>query len=192
MKNNVFSKTRCSKLGWIWDAIWVPTWLHFASKIHQSPFKIHSQEAFKNWSILASIFERFGLRFGNQVGTMLPTCFAPRRPKTPPRRPQDAPTKLSRRPQRHQDALKRLQRGPKTPPRSILGRFFMDFRWIFDWFLTEFSLIFDYSFRVFFWNQGWKLGGLPRFCVRLIVQRSPAVLPLCGCIMLTWMFDCLA
>ena len=52
--------------------------------------------------IWVSIFDRFGLRFGNQVGTMLPT-------KTPPRRP----TKLSRRPQ----DTKTPSRGPKMPPR---------------------------------------------------------------------------
>ena len=108
-KNKVFSKNHPSKLASIFDAIWVPTWLHFPSKIQQNPIKIKSQEAFKNWLILASIFDRFGLRFGSQVGAMLPTKTPPRRPKTPPRRP----TKLSRRPQ----DTKTPSRGPKTPPR---------------------------------------------------------------------------
>ena len=44
-KNNVFSKNRLSKLASIFDAMLVPTWLHFASQIHQNPLKIRPQEA---------------------------------------------------------------------------------------------------------------------------------------------------
>jgi len=47
-KNKVFSKNHPSKLASIFDAIWVATWLHFPSKIHQNPIKIKFQEAFKN------------------------------------------------------------------------------------------------------------------------------------------------
>jgi hypothetical protein len=47
-ENEVFSKNHPSKLASIFDAIWVPTWLHFPFKIHQNPIKIKSQEAFKN------------------------------------------------------------------------------------------------------------------------------------------------
>ena len=128
-----------------WDGFWMPFGFQLASKIHQNPFKIHSQEAFKNWSILASIFERFALRFGSQVGTMLATFFAPRRPKRPPRRPQDAPTKLSRRPQRHQDALKR----PQGAPRRLQDRFWVDFSSIFDGCLIDFWLIFHWFWSYF-------------------------------------------
>ena len=63
-KNKVFSKNHSSKLASIFDAISVPTWLHFPSKIYQKPIKIKSQEAFKNWLISASIFNRFGGGFG--------------------------------------------------------------------------------------------------------------------------------
>ena len=80
----------------------------FPFKIQQNPIKIKSQEAFKKLLILASIFYRFGLCFGNQVGAMLPTETPPRRPKTRPRRP----TKLSRRPK----DTKTPSRGSKTPP----------------------------------------------------------------------------
>ena len=55
--------------------------------------------------ILASIFDGFGLRFGNQVGAMLAT-------KTPPRRPQDAP-------KTPQDAPKAPPGAPKMPPRGL-------------------------------------------------------------------------
>ena len=37
--NHVLSKNRLSKSASIFDAIWVPTWLHFASKIHRNPSK---------------------------------------------------------------------------------------------------------------------------------------------------------
>ena len=40
-------------------------------------------------------------------------------------------------------------------------------------------LIFDRFLVDVFINFG-KVFGLPRFCVRFIMQRSPAVLPLCG------------
>ena len=158
-----------------WDGFWMPFGFQLASKIHQNPFKIHSQEAFKNWSILASIFERFGLRFGNQVGTMLATFFASRRPKRPPRRPK-MPYWNAR------CTLTLSLLSPKTPqdaPRSIFGGLLLDFCSIFDWFLIDFCSIFHRNFGWFFIDF-WKIFGLPRFCVRLIVQRSPAVLPLCG------------
>ena len=76
-------------------------------------------------SIFASMFSRFRLRFGSQVGAMLATFFEPRRPKTTPGRPQDAPRRpqdTQRRPKtpqgRPQDAPRRpqdTQRHPKTP-----------------------------------------------------------------------------
>ena len=46
-KNKVFLTNHTSELASIFDAIWMPTWLHFPSKIHQNPIKIKSQEAFK-------------------------------------------------------------------------------------------------------------------------------------------------
>ena len=73
----------------------------FHPKIHQNPSKIRSQEAFKNWLTFASIFDRFGLRFGSQVGAMLATKTPPRRPKTRPRRPPEG----LRIPPRHQEGF---------------------------------------------------------------------------------------
>ena len=64
-------KTRLSKLTSIFDPILVPTWLHFGSKkLHNSSIN-RFQEASKKRSIFASIFYRFLIDFGDQLGAML-------------------------------------------------------------------------------------------------------------------------
>ena len=129
-ENHVFSKNRLLRLASIYDAIWVPICLHFPSKIHQNSIKIKFQEAFKNSLILASIFDRFGLRFGSQVGAMLPTKTPPRRPRTPPRRAQAAPGR-PKTPPRH-------PKRPQETPRRLQDQFLVDFWLNFDGFLIEF------------------------------------------------------
>ena len=129
-----------SKLASTFDAIWVPTWLHFPSKIHPNPLKIKFQEAFKNWLILASIFDRFGLRFGGQVGAMLATKTPPRRPKTASKMPP---------------STKRPPRGPKRPQEAHLGPilggfggpFFFDF-WLIFWLIFE-RILMDFSLNFY-------------------------------------------
>ena len=121
-KNKVFFFNNLSKLASIFDAIWVPNCFHFPSQIHQNPIKIKSQEPFKKWLILTSMFDRFALRFGSQVGTMLPTTTTPRRPQDAPRRAQDALRNFQdapKTPRWLQEAPGRLQDRPRSPPRPL-------------------------------------------------------------------------
>ena len=54
----------------------MPTWLHFASKIHQNCVKNRSREASKKQFIFVSVFNRFVIDFGTQLGAMLATFSA--------------------------------------------------------------------------------------------------------------------
>ena len=93
--------------------------------------------------IFASILDRFGFRFGNQVGTMLVTFVCPRYPKRPPRRPKTPNPSGSW-------SITFALLNSKTPqdaPRSIFGGFLIDFCLISHRFLIDvlsiFSLIFE-------------------------------------------------
>jgi len=122
-ENEVFSKHRLLKITSIWVRFWRPSCLHFDFKIHQNRAKIGSQEAIKNWSIFASIFDRFRLRFGGQLGAMLATKWRPRGHQDAPRGPQDAPKRPPRCPLDLQDPPKR----PQEAPRGLQDRFLVDF-----------------------------------------------------------------
>ena len=137
-ENKGFWIIRLSKLASIFDAIWMPTCLHFAFQNPPKSFRNLIPRGiqklidfgFDFWSIWAPCWEPSWSHVAHQDAPKTP----PRRPKTPPRRP----TKLSRRPQ----DTKTPSRGPKTPPRWDLGRFFMDFWWMFNSFWVDFSCSF--------------------------------------------------
>ena len=79
----------------------------------QKPTKIPKKNDFKRHPktlIFASILPRFGTQLGGQVGAMLATNFASRRPKTP--------KNASRTPPRQPLTCFEASRGPKTPPRA--------------------------------------------------------------------------
>ena len=136
---------------------------------------------------MASIFNGFGLRFGSQVGAMLATFFPSRRPKGLPRRPQNAHKTPQDAPKAPQDAPRRPktppgrpQDAPKAPKSTSRQRFWDDFREILEDFWKSFGRIFS---KILPSNlppllKDFRFASL--FCVRLFVQRSPAVLPLCG------------
>ena len=68
-------------------------------------------------------FDRFLIRFLMDLGAVMKANFEP---CWPSRRPQDAPGRRRDAPGAPQEAAKTPQgalRGPKTPPRSIFGRF---------------------------------------------------------------------
>ena len=89
-KNNVFSKKRLSKLGSIWDAILMPTWLHFAFPNPPKSFKNTTRRGiqilvafgFDFFSILAPFWEPSWSHVGHLFRAKMP----PRRPKMPPGR----------------------------------------------------------------------------------------------------------
>ena len=72
-KNKVFSKNRSSKLASIFDRFWCQHASIFPPKIDQQPPKNRSQEASFFRSIFGSIFYRFLLDVGGQLGSMLAT-----------------------------------------------------------------------------------------------------------------------
>ena len=128
-----------------WDRFLMRFWCQLGSilpsQIHQNPSKIRPQEPSKFWSIFASIFSRFWLRFGDQVGAMLATFFEPRRPKTPQGRPQDAPRRTQdtqRHPKTPQDPPKTPPRRPKPSPDDDVGRILGTFSKILGRFLEDF------------------------------------------------------
>ena len=112
-----------------------PTSLHFGAKLGPKIWKNHFIRPSKTHRffvliILALIFMRFGLHLGNQVAAMLASCGPQNASKT------------------NQKGKQKQSWAPKRPQ----DRFFMDFRWIFDWCLIDFGLIFD-------WFFGRKWGG---------------------------------
>ena len=109
-KNEVFGKNRLWKITSIFARSWRPTCLHFAPQNPENRLKIEPQEASKFCLFFASIFDRFWLRFGGQVGAMLAT-------KTAPRRPQDGPGGL----QGGAPGGVCISRSPKTPPGRLPG-----------------------------------------------------------------------
>ena len=107
-KNKVFSKQRLSKLGSIFDAILVPTWLHFAFPNQPKSFKNPTPRAIKILIDLCfdffSILAPFWGPSWSHVGHLFPAKTAQdaprtatRRPKTPPRHPK-TPQDASRHP----------------------------------------------------------------------------------------------
>ena len=70
-KNNVFSKTRLSKITSISASILVPTCLHVGLQNRRFSEIMAFQEAFKISSFFASIFYRFWVRLGLQHGAIL-------------------------------------------------------------------------------------------------------------------------
>ena len=111
-----------------------------ASKILPNPSKNRSQDALNFWSILASIFNRFGLYFGSQL-------WVPGPQEGPKKRPGCV---FHIDPRTHFLALE-----SKKAPKSDLGRFLMHFwlivgrclmiRWsIFGHLLIDFWMIFDW------------------------------------------------
>ena len=77
----------------------------------------------------------------------------------------------------------KIRENPIQQPTNKMIRLWTALRSIFKGFLIDFCSILHRCLIDFlddFSIDFWKMFGLPRFCVRLIVQRSPAVLPLCG------------
>ena len=70
-KNNVFSKNRLSKITSISASILVPTCLHVGLQNRRFSDFWRFQEAFKISSFFVSIFYRFWLRLGLQLGSIL-------------------------------------------------------------------------------------------------------------------------
>ena len=66
-----FSKNRISQLASIFDRFWCQLGSILPPQIHQNPPKNRFQEASKKRSIFASIFYRFLIDFGAQLGAML-------------------------------------------------------------------------------------------------------------------------
>ena len=91
---------------------------------------------------------------------------APRRPKTAPRPPKMRPRRRTDTPRRSQEAPKGFQDPPRLPPDLDLGAFWDD--------IASFENCFSKELLKHTYLH------LPRLCVRFLVQRSPAVLPLCG------------
>ena len=132
-----FSKNRLSKLVWIFDAIWVPTWPHFGLQNPPSSLKNPIPRGiqklidfcFDFWSIWAP----FGGPSWGHVGHK-------DAPKTPQNRLQDA--------SKYQEAPKRPQEAPRGPfcahfgwfQGPIFGLCLIDF-------LVECWMIFDYPRR---------------------------------------------
>ena len=73
LEKQSFLKNRHSKFASIFDPIFVPTSLHFGTKNQQNSSINRPQEASKKRSIFASIFYRFLIDFGGQLGAMLAT-----------------------------------------------------------------------------------------------------------------------
>ena len=115
-KNKVFQNIAFRSWNRFLMRLWCQLGSILPSQIHQNRLKIRPQEPSKFWSIFASIFFRFGLRFGHQVGAMLATLFEPRRPKdghkTPQGRSQDAQRRPKTRPRRPQ--------GAQDPPQTTI------------------------------------------------------------------------
>ena len=92
--------------------IWEPFGLHFGIKNPPTSKNIALPRVSKNCPIFIQIFIEFWLQLGGLVGTMFATKRPPRRPKSSPRRPQDG-SKLPKTPQNAsrtpQDAHGRLQ-----------------------------------------------------------------------------------
>ena len=99
----------------------MPFWYQLGSilppKSLQNPLKNAFQEASIFWSILTSIFQRFGVQLGAILDPKLALCWQPNRIKIAPEVSQDAP-------------------GSQNPPEPPLG-------FDFDWFLIDFWSIFD-------------------------------------------------
>ena len=130
-KNNICSKHRLSKLRSIFDAILVPTWLHFALRNPPKSFKKSDPKSHQN-------FDRFLLRFfldsGSVLGTKLELCWppfssqdAPRRLKDSHKTPQDAPKTPKDAPRRPKTPPRRPQGAQNPPQTTILEGFLEDF-----------------------------------------------------------------
>ena len=122
-----FQKHRLSKLGSIFDAILVPTWLHFAFPNPPKSFKNPTPRAIKILIDFCfdflSILAPFWGPSWSHVGHLF-------RAKTPPGRPQDAPRRpqdTHRRPRTPQDAPKTPPRRPKPSPDNDFGEVLKDF-----------------------------------------------------------------
>ena len=157
----------------------MPFWYQLGSilppKILQNTPKNHSQEASIFWSILTSIFERFGLQLGAILGPKLALCWEQNRIKI-------APDGLKIDPDASQDALW-SQNPPRNSPGLHFGRFWIDFGSILDRFWIDFGSILD-RFLMDFGNSPTKANARWR-------ERACRAEDMCipfSC--LKWMFRC--
>ena len=145
-------------------------------QFHQNPPKIDPKRH--------QNFDRFLLRFffdfGSVLGAKLELCWPPFSFQDAPRGFQDAPRTPTKRPKTPPRHPKTPQDPPRTPPRRPKPSPEDDVATILRRFWKSLGRI---SWKMLLSNlppllEDFRFASL--FCVRLIVQRSPAVLPLCG------------